>query len=426
VRRGIVDGWPVRAEFVEQAAVSDETAVTIEERLPTGPPPGPPVEPPPDRELWPWLLVLLVLILAGIAIVYFATRNDTSTARQASTQAVVVQPRTAPSRSTTPALRSRAPLARVSVPRLVGLPTPTALKRLRQLGFMGATHNVFSDKPRNVVVAQTPGSSRKLTRGDTVLLNVSKGPQAVAVPDVLGQTVADALNTLRSQAFKPRIVPVPSVEPAGQVLAQHPTAGTKARPGIAVRLNVSKGKQAASTGTNITPTTTAPATANQATAPTTETAPANASPLVRVPDLEGKKLIDARRLVQQVGLVIEIRRVPSAEPLGTVIAQAKKPDTRLKQGTHLLVTVSKGQKPSASTTQSQSGSQPIAIPDVTGEDEITANQDLESAGLTVRVVDRDTADASEDGVVIEQTPAANQSVQPNSTVTIYVGRYTGG
>jgi beta-lactam-binding protein with PASTA domain len=109
-----------------------------------------------------------------------------------------------------------------------------------------------------------------------------------------------------------------------------------------------------------------------------------------------------------------------------VIAQAKKPGTRLARGTHLLVTVSKGRKPSTSTTQSQSGSQSIAVPDVTGEDEITATQDLESAGLTVRVVDRDTADASQDGVVIEQTPAANQSVHSDSTVTIYVGRYTSG
>ena len=63
---------------------------------------------------------------------------------------------------------------------------------------------------------------------------------------------------------------------------------------------------------------------------------------------------------------------------------------------------------------------------MTGEDEITATQDLESAGLAVRVIDRDTADTSQDGMVIEQTPAANQSAQPNSTVTIYVGRYTGG
>lgn len=423
MRRGIIGGWPVRAEFVEQTAASDENTVTLEERRPAEPPPGPPFEPPPERELWPWLLVLLVLVLGGIAAVYFATRDDTSTDRQATTQAVA-KPKTASPNPTT--TRTPARSGRVIVPRLVGLPTPTALKRLRQLGFVGATHNVFSDKPRNVVVAQTPGSSRKLKKGETVLLNVSKGPKAIAVPDVVGQTVADALSTLRSEAFKPRIVLVPSAGPAGQVLAQHPKAGAKAPPRIAVRLNVSKGKQAASTGRESTPTTTLAANTNRETTPRTRTAPANASPLVRVPDLEGKKLIDARRLVRQVGLVIEIRRVPSAEPLGTVIAQAKKPDTRLNRGTHLLVTVSKGQRPSASTTQSQSGSQPFAVPDVTGEDEITATQVLESAGLTVRVVDRDTADASQDGLVIEQTPTANQSAQPNSTVTIYVGRYTSG
>jgi serine/threonine-protein kinase len=284
---------------------------------------------------------------------------------------------------------------------------------------------VFSGKPRNVVVAQTPGASRKLAKGETVLLNVSKGPKAVRVPDVVGQTVADALSTLRAQALKPRIVRVPNVEPAGQVVAQHPKAGAKAQPGIAVRLNVSDGKRAASTGTESTPTTTVAATMNQETAPTTTAAAANATPLVRVPDLEGKKLIDARQLVRRLGLVIEIRQVPNAQPLGTVVAQAKKPGTQVERGTHLLVTVSIGRPTSTSTTPSQAESQPIAVPDVTGEDETTATQDLQNAGLAVHVVDRDTTNASQDGLVVQQTPAANQSVQSGSTVTIYVGRFSG-
>ena len=419
MRRGIFSGWPVRAELLEQTAVSDETAVTLEER-PAGRPPGAPEEPPPERELWPWLLVLLVLVLAGIAVAYFATRDDSTTRRQVTTQAAV-QPGTSP---ITTAVRTPAPSVRVTVPRLVGLPTPTALKRLRQLGLTGATRNVFSGKRRNVVIAQTPGSSRKLVKGETVLLNVSKGPKAVEVPDVIGQTLADALSILRAQGLRPRIVRVPSVEPAGQVVAQHPkAAGAKAQPGIAVRLNVSDGKRAASTGTENTPTTVA-ATTNQETAPTTTAAAANVTPLVRVPDLEGKELIDARRLMRRLGLVIEIRRVPNAQPLGTVVAQAKKPGTRVERGTHLLLTVSTGQRTSTSTTPSQAQSQPIAVPDVTGEDEITATQDLQNAGLTVRVVDRDTTNASQDGLVIEQAPTANHAVQPDSTVTIYIGRYT--
>ncbi len=229
MRRGIIGGWPVRAEVVEQAAVADQTAVTIEEQRPAPPPPGPPVEPPPERELWPWLVVLLVLVLAGIAVVYFATRDDKSQP-QAATPAPV-PPTTVPASPTRTAVRTPAPSARVTVPRLVGLTAPVALTRLRQLGLTVNTQNVFSEKPPTVVVAQTPGSSRKLAKGETVMLNISKGPRAVAVPDVVGQTAADALSTLQAQAFKPRIVRVPSVEPAGQVVAQDPKADAKASTG---------------------------------------------------------------------------------------------------------------------------------------------------------------------------------------------------
>ena len=379
------------------------------------------MEPPPERELWPWLVVLLVLVLAGIAVVYFTTRDDKSQP-QAATPAPV-RPTTVPASPTRTAVRTPAPSARVTLPRLVGLTAPVALTRLRQLGLTVNTQNVFSEKPPTVVVAQTPGSSRKLAKGKTVILNISKGPRAVAVPDVVGQTAADALSRLQAQAFRPRIVRVPSVEPAGQVVAQDPKAAAKSQPGVAVRLNVSDGKQATPSGRG--------KHANNDRHCQHEPGDradncgrGNANPLVRVPDLEGKKLIDARRLIRRVGLVIEIRRVPNAQPLGTVIAQSKKPGTQLKHGTHLLITVSKGRKPATSTTSSRSGSQPIAVPDVTGEDEVTAAQDLENAGLTVQVVDRDTAEASQDGMVIEQAPTAKESAQPNSTVTIYVGRYT--
>jgi serine/threonine-protein kinase len=93
-----------------------------------------------------------------------------------------------------------------------------------------------------------------------------------------------------------------------------------------------------------------------------------------------------------------------------------------------LVTVSTGPAQSSSSSASESsnaGEGLIAVPDVTGQYETTATQDLQSAGLTVRVVDRDAQDASEDGIVVEQAPAANESVQTDSTVTIYVGRYAG-
>lgn len=137
-----------------------------------------------------------------------------------------------------------------------------------------------------------------------------------------------------------------------------------------------------------------------------------------MPDLNGQKLIDARKLVRRLGLVIEIRPVPNALPRDTIVAQARKPGTTLKRGDHLLVTVSSGPK--------RTSAQSITVPDVTGEDQRAATQDLESAGLVVRVIDQETTDPSEDGFVLDQAPGANQSAQAKSTVTIYVGRYSGG
>jgi len=358
------------------------------------------------------LLFLLVLVLGGLAGVYFATRDDRSAQRQPTTRAVAQQ--TAPPTQPTTSVPRES--ARATVPPLVGVQAPKALKRLRQLGLRGVTNSVFSDKARNVVVAQTPPPSGKLANGETVALNVSKGPRALPVPDVVGQTLADALGTLQADRFKTRIVRVPSLEPTGHVVAQDPKAGAKAQPNVVVRLNVSADNQA---GASTTPTTTPAVPTKQETGPTV-------SALVQVPDLEGTTLIDARRLVRKAGLVIEIKRVPNAQLLGTVVAQAKKRGTHVKRGTHMLVTVSMGQPTSTSKTPTRSESQPIAVPDVAGEDEITATQDLQNAGLAVRAIDQDTTNPSQDGLVVEQTPAANASVQPGATVTIYVGRYTGG
>ena len=146
-----------------------------------------------------------------------------------------------------------------------------------------------------------------------------------------------------------------------------------------------------------------------------------------VPDLVGKKLRDARAALRRVGLVTEIRRVPSVEPRDIVVGQARKPGTQAKSGDHVLVTVSSGVKPKSKVkpTGTGSSSQTAAVPDVVGEDEATATQDLRSAGFEVEVVDQATTDPSQDGSVVDQTPAAGDSAPANSTVRISVARAGG-
>ncbi len=360
------------------------------------PPPGAPVEePPPDRELWPWLVVLLVLVLAALIGAWLASRhNGDSNTTGAPPQTVAAAPGV------------NAP-ARIAVPRVVGLQAPAALVALRRAGLTGTTRGAFSEKPANRVVAQSPAPGARVRRGGTVTLAVSKGRKPVAVPDVTGQQVAAALDTLRVQGLRANVVRVPSDQAPGQVLAQHPKGGATAPSGSAVRLNV------ATTASSGQATTTAPASP----------APPPAVSAVTVPDVRGQKVNDARKQLRGVGLVLEIRKVPSSLPKNSVVSQSPRPDAAAKRGDHVLVTVSRGR-----AKGKKSGGAPAAatsMPDVTGEDEASATQDLEAAGFDVQAVDQETTDESEDGLVVGQDPSAGRQAAAGSQVTIYVGRFGG-
>ncbi len=67
----------------------------------------------------------------------------------------------------------------------------------------------------------------------------------------------------------------------------------------------------------------------------------------------------------------------------------------------------------------------VQVPDVTGLDEATATAQLQDKGFFVQSRDRVTTDSTEDGLVLEQRPAALAKVKPGSTVTIFVGRFQG-
>jgi beta-lactam-binding protein with PASTA domain len=75
-------------------------------------------------------------------------------------------------------------------------------------------------------------------KSETVRLNVSKGTGLVDVPSLVGQTDAEA--QLSRLGLEANVVEVPSVQPAGVVVAQHPTGG-QVKKGSTVRLNISSG-----------------------------------------------------------------------------------------------------------------------------------------------------------------------------------------
>jgi len=237
--------------------------------------------PPAPRRplLWPWLLLLLLLVATGIALAYFLTRDDDNSSSANRVPAVVglreadaverlradgypadvrraVNPaqvgrviRQTPSAGaglepgkTVVIVVGRRPNT-VDVPRVVGLDVADAFERVQAAGLRAKSADVFARQAKGRVVRQRPPAGTEARRGATVALSVSKGPQLVAVPSVMGQTEADATAALRRVGLRVNIARVPSASPAGTVVAQRPQGGARAPKGSTVRLNIATGPQ---------------------------------------------------------------------------------------------------------------------------------------------------------------------------------------
>ena len=71
---------------------------------------------------------------------------------------------------------------------------------------------------------------------------MSKGPQPIAVPNVIGSSFPSASSALQAKGFAVARGPdVESNEPAGTVVDQSPDGGTFQLPGTTITLRVSKG-----------------------------------------------------------------------------------------------------------------------------------------------------------------------------------------
>ena len=120
----------------------------------------------------------------------------------------------------------------IAVPPVVGLDYSTALQQLQAAGFAVGRTDVESDQPAGVVVSQVPTGSSTATKGSTVTLSVSNGPQTTPLPDVTGQTEADAKATLKAAGFKVTVTPQDTdVETFdGVVISQDPPGNTQQDP----------------------------------------------------------------------------------------------------------------------------------------------------------------------------------------------------
>jgi len=148
----------------------------------------------------------------------------------------------------------------VSVPDVSGDTLAQAANILGQTGLkVGATtYQSSSSVAQNDVIATSPPSGTQVAQGSSVGLIVSSGPSQAPVPNVLGDTAAQAESTLSNYGFTSVVQYKSTKKPSeiGYVLSQSPAGGTLAPSGSAVTITVGQAPSSSSPPT--TTTTTAP------------------------------------------------------------------------------------------------------------------------------------------------------------------------
>ena len=152
---------------------------------------------------------------------------------------------------------------------LEGLTERDASQRLSGEGLRFSVEEEFSNEvPEGVVIRSEPEAGTEVEVGDTVLLVVSRGPEPVEIPSLIGLTPEDAEAELADLGLGINIsnasVTVDDPNLDGRVAQQFPSAGSTAVPGDVITVTLGRTPPTTTTTTSTTTTTTT-------TPPTTET-----------------------------------------------------------------------------------------------------------------------------------------------------------
>jgi eukaryotic-like serine/threonine-protein kinase len=268
------------------------------------------------------------------------------------------------------------------------------------------------------------------------------GTQKVGVPTVVGADQANAEAKLRQDGFRVDTVQKTAEQPAGQVIGQDPTGGTKAKKGSTVTLTVSAGPQQVAVpqvvgltvssargrlqkvglqasereensdtvaeGRVISVSPTEGQKVDKGSSVTLVVS--SGKPQVQVPDVVGKSFDEAQSTLQAAGFKVTRVDKESDKDPGTVLSQNPRSGGRIDAGSTIALTVAKA--PSQ-----------VPVPDVTGEDAPTAIAALSGQGFVIDQQSKDVPTPDGDGVVLEQSPTGGKKAKKGSKVTIVVGKF---
>jgi eukaryotic-like serine/threonine-protein kinase len=265
----------------------------------------------------------------------------------------------------------------VKVPRVQGQQLIEARAALEQRGFQVAETRVQSAQPLDQVVDQDPNPGVEADKGSVVTLEVSSGPGTTRVPSVTNLSEKQAVRTLNQADLKVNIDAQDSDDVReGLAIRTVPGEGEEVEKGTRVRLLVSSGPEQ-----------------------------------VEVPDVTGISSDSAQAQLDDAGLRVAVAEEESEQPEGQVIAQDPTAGTSVDSGSTVTITVS-------------TGVEKVTVPDVTGLGGRLALSQVVQAGLQPVERSRSVEDESQDGVVLEQRPAAGSELEKGKSVVIIVGEFT--
>jgi penicillin-binding protein 1A len=130
-----------------------------------------------------------------------------------------------------------------------------------------------------------------------------------------------------------------------------------------------------------------------------------------VPNVVGKKVDEARKILADANFTTVVDEVPSVKPAGEVVAQDPGAGASLELGSAVTIHVSNGKVPV------------LRVPNVIGMQQQQAQNVLTKAGFSPQISYVNVNDAGLDGVVIGQNPAPGTKTQAGIGVEIVVGAF---
>lgn len=137
--------------------------------------------------------------------------------------------------------------SKISIPSIAGLSQSDAISTLTPLGLKVAVGSkAFSeDIPAGKIISSNPGGGGHLSKGGTVIVLLSKGPERITVPAIAGMTPEAATSALTSAGLRVGTTTqsYSSTVATGMVIDADPAGGAPVRRNSLVNLVISKGIQ---------------------------------------------------------------------------------------------------------------------------------------------------------------------------------------